>query len=468
MKTLSLAAFAFAIFCGSFAFAQSVSEREAREALRKATRFFHGSVATHGGYVYQYSHDLKKREGEGKTTVDTVWVQPPGTPTVGEAYTTAWELTGEASCQKAARDAVECLLHGQLQSGGWNASIHFDPKTRKKHAYRTAGGHPKGRNHTSLDDDKCTAALRCLIRYDRAAKFADKEVHQAVRVALDALLAAQHPSGGWPQVFSAPADKNAPVRKASYPEGKPTRIKEYWNHLTLNDNNISNTSRTLLLAHEIYKEARLREAAVRAGDFLIRAQMPEPQPGWAQQYDSQMCPAWARKFEPAAITGGESQAAMNTLLDLYEATGERRFLEPLRTALPYYRKSLLPDGRLARFYELKTNRPLYMTRDYKLTYKDDDLPTHYSFKQSSKLDRLEARWKKLLDADWKAPVRQTAKVPSEKEVRRMIDALDERGAWVEEGLLRYHGKGDDTRRIIRSATFAKNLEALARFVAEKP
>ena len=49
-------------------------------------------------------------------------------------------------------------------------------------------------------------------------------------------------------------------------------------------------------------------------------------------------------------------------------------------ALAYLKKSLLPDGRLARFYELKTNKPLYFTKTYELTYDDSDMPTHYSFK----------------------------------------------------------------------------------------
>src|SRR5688572_2795563 len=59
---------------------------EARAAVKKAVGFYRGKVAVHGGYVYRYSADLQKREGEGKTGPDTVWVQPPGMPSVGLAY----------------------------------------------------------------------------------------------------------------------------------------------------------------------------------------------------------------------------------------------------------------------------------------------------------------------------------------------------------------------------------------------
>ena len=49
--------------------------------------------------------------------------------------------------------------------------------------------------------------------------------------------------------------------------------------------------------------------------------------------------------------------------------------------------------------------------------------------------------------------------------RTVIDALDDRGAWVEDGRLRYHGEDDDTRRVISSQSFVDNLKTLARFIA---
>ena len=52
---------------------------------------------------------------------------------------------------------------------------------------------------------------------------------------------------------------------------------------------------------------------------------------------------------------------------------------------------MLPNGQFARFYELKTNKPLYFTKDYKLTYDDGDVPTHYSFKIGNRLDTIETQ-----------------------------------------------------------------------------
>src|SRR5215212_2860323 len=68
---------------------------QATRALKKAATFYRGKVASHGGYVYYYSLDLKQRWGEGEATADTIFVERPGTPTVGTAYLRAYEATGD-------------------------------------------------------------------------------------------------------------------------------------------------------------------------------------------------------------------------------------------------------------------------------------------------------------------------------------------------------------------------------------
>ena len=55
-------------------------------------------------------------------------------------------------------------------------------------------------------------------------------------------------------------------------------------------------------------------------------------------------------------------------MQLYRETGQRKFLEPVPRALAYLNRSRLPDGKLARFYELRTNKPLFFTADYQLTF----------------------------------------------------------------------------------------------------
>src|SRR5204862_5152957 len=106
-------------------------------------------------------------------------------------------------------------------------------------------------------------------------------------------------------------------------------IKNYWELPTLNDDLATDVIQTLTDGWEIYKDEGCRRAIARLGDFLILAQMPEPQPGWAQQYDRQMRPAWARKFEPPALAGRESQDAIAALIAIHRFTGDAKYLEPI-------------------------------------------------------------------------------------------------------------------------------------------
>ncbi|QDT56397.1 Pectic acid lyase [Caulifigura coniformis] len=451
---------------------------QARDAVSRAGAFYHEKVAAHGGYVYQYSADLSLREGESVTDLETVWVQPPGTPTVGLTFLKAYERTGDERLLVAAKDAAYCLLEGQFQSGAWNGWIDFAPDKRKNYAFITGKNQKKNaRNYSTFDDDKTQAALKFLMRYDRSTGFKDARVHAAVERALSSVLTAQFAHGGWPQGYKAPVDQTVTkVARARYPADWPRQYPggDYWDFPTLNDNSQVDVIETLFQASEIYGQPAYRSAALKGAGFLLAAQMPEPQPAWAQQYNYDFEPVWARKFEPPAVSGSESQNVIAMLMDVYVETGDRTFLAAIEPALNYLERSKLSDGQLARFYELKTNEPLYFTREYVLTKDDSDLPTHYGFKVSSKLESLRKRFEKLSTAKPAALEQEKARLwgrsertspPSADEVQRVIASLDHRGAWVETGRLKYHPGKKEDRPIISSATFARNMDLLSRYIA---
>jgi hypothetical protein len=456
---------------------EALTKEQATAALRQAVRFFKEEVSASGGYVWRVSADLTKHEGEGKAGPTTGWIEPPGTPSVGLAYLEAYELTGDPLLLEAAVEAGRALVSTQLISGGWSKrGIEFAPEDRQRYAYRADAPEPGGRrfNRTTFDDDNSQSALRLLMHLDRVLEFKNEPIREAAEYAREAFIKAQYPNGGWPQEYTEfPDPEQFPVKPASYPDEWPREFprQNFYGYYTINDNTISDLITTMLLAWDIYGEDRYLESAKRGGEFFILAQMPDPQPGWAQQYNAEMHPAWARRFEPPAVTGGESRAAIRSLIQLYQRTGEERFLEPVPKALDYYRKSELPGGRLARFYELKTNRPLYFTKDYELTYSSDDMPTHYAFIVRSWVDRMTREYERARD---RGPLREKPPLsPSaprmtdglRQQAREAVAAMDERGAWVEAGRLRYHGEDDETRQVIQSRTFIENLGTLARFIA---
>ncbi len=454
---------------------------QAAEALRKATAYFRTKVATEGGYLWRYSEDFARREGEEKATATQVWVQPPGTPTVGMAFLDAYAATGDSTYRDAARDAARALVRGQLRSGGWDYRIEFDPEKRIRYAYRTQPAAPldarKAMNVTTLDDDTTQSAVRLLMRVDKALGFKDAPIHDAAISALDALLKAQYPNGAWPQRFDHFPDPAAfPVVAASFPESwsRTWSKGNYSSHYTLNDNSLADMIEVMIEATKVYGDPKYKAAAEKGGGFLILAQMPEPQPAWAQQYDAAMHPAWARKFEPPAVTGGESQEAVGILLQLYRETGDPRYLEPVGPALEYLRRSRLPDGRLARFYELKTNRPLYFTKDYTLTDSDADMPTHYAFKTSDRTARLVREYQELRargPGRTDSPVATSRKpaLPSktlEDRVQAAIAALDDQGRWLSTGKIRTEDSPDSPAgKVISTDLFVRNASVLTQYLA---
>jgi PelA/Pel-15E family pectate lyase len=447
------------------AFAQAELRDQASRTLKKAATYYHTKVASHGGYVYYYSLDLKDRWGEGQFGPETIFVQPPGTPTVGMAFLKAHAATGDAFYLDAARDAANALVYGQLQSGGWTQVIHF-AQAKRMGKYRNGRG--GSWNVSSLDDGQTQSALQMLMRADQALGFKGEKIHEAAEFGLNALLKAQFANGAFPQVWIAPVP-DKPVVKAKYPDydwKTEGRVKNYWDYYTLNDNLAGTVCETLIEAHQIYKDDRFKKAIEKLGDFLILAQMPDPQPGWCQQYSYEMIPIWARKFEPAAITGHESQDVMRTLIKIARYTGQKKYLEPIPKALAYFKKQVLPDGKIPRFIELKTDRPLYMDAKYQLTYDDSAAPSHYGWKQTARFDQIEKAYK---DAEAGIDVERSRSAKDlEARVRQIIRDIDDEGRWVStyagEGLV---GQPKFARsfRYISSDVFSRNVETLSEYLA---
>lgn len=444
---------------------------EVKAAMKQSATFFAEKVSKHGGYVYYYSTDLEKRLGEGVAEADQIWVQPPGTPTVGMAFLEAYQATRDPFYLQVAINAAEALVYGQLQSGAWTNAIDFNPRGSRVSQYRNGKG--KGRNFSTLDDDISQSAIQFLAKLDRETGFQNRSIHEAVELALNALLGAQFPNGAFPQGWdetSASANQSAD-KKANYPEYNwrtEGRIKEYWDAYTLNDGVAETVVDTLLTAYEVYQKEEYRDALRRLGDFLILAQMPSPQPAWAQQYNYEMQPIWARKFEPPAIAARESEGVIISLMKIAMHFKDKKYLEPIPAALKYLEASELPGGVLPRYLELKTNEPLYMERDgkaYKLTNSDARLPSHYGWKNPSNVTQLKTAWQSIQSRKGlPSPVVPEGPMPTVVEV---ISSLDSEGRWVSE----YSGealvgqpKFASGEAYINSAVFSRNMGILSQYL----
>ncbi len=420
---------------------------QVESALRRAAEYFRATVSTRGGYLWVYSEDLSHREGEVEATATQIWVQPPGTPSVGFTYLKAYGATGDAfylDCAKAASDA---LVWGQLESGGWDYKIDFGAVQSGRWYYRRDQGNLTDKesahrhNISTFDDNTTQSALRFLIAVDKACR--DTRYVDTVNSGLNLLLRSQFENGAWPQRY--------PLNKSNYSR-----------YYTFNDNAINDCIEVMFDAYHAYGDERYLESAKRGGDFIIASQLPAPQSGWAQQYSWDMQPAPARWFEPAACNGLVTSRNIATLISLYERTGEGKYLEPIPAAIDWLDRSKMGDGTWARFYELETNRPVYVNMDREVVYEFVNIRPGYGWKGNFGIPSVIAEYRKLKEMGrerYRAANRRTpsAEANSRKmaamraRVVEIINSLDDSGRWVESGQ-------------IRCSTFNSNVAVLCAYI----
>ena len=95
------------------------------------------------------------------------------------------------------------------------------------------------------------------------------------------MLTSQLENGGWPHRY--PSQGN------------------YHDYATFNDEGINDCIRVMIEAHQYYGREEDEDVLMEAGRFFMISQLPPPQPGWAQQYNEFLQPAWARSFEPPSV-----------------------------------------------------------------------------------------------------------------------------------------------------------------------
>ncbi|TFG41445.1 MAG: hypothetical protein E4H48_06055, partial [Syntrophobacterales bacterium] len=313
----------------------------------------------------------------------------------------AYHVTGRADHLRAARDAASALIRGQNVLGGWNHTIQFDrPRAQR----------------VSFDDDQTQGAIRFLMALDQDID--DDTLSQAIDKALALMIEAQLDNGGWPHM---------------YPPGG-----SYHDYATFNDQGINDCIRVMTDAVRYYDKPAYRESLDKVGRFLMISQLPPPQPGWAQQYDEYLQPAWARDFEPPAVCPAVTVNNLMTLMDLYELTHNSLYLKPIPDALRWLDVVRMPNGLWARFVEIGTGKALYYDRDRLRVDTTADLHierrTGYGYENdlSGRIDQVKRRF----DGIRRKKTEPAAQEPDRSwrqmipRVRAILDAQDEQGRWI--------------------------------------
>jgi hypothetical protein len=120
--------------------AQSSVDRGAiLSAMKKATTFMVEKVAHKGGYVWSYLPDMSRQWGEMEAKKTMIWIQPPGTPSMGHLYLDAYHATQDEYYYRAAEQVAGALAAAQHRSGGWNYVFDFAGEQSLRDWYNTIG-----------------------------------------------------------------------------------------------------------------------------------------------------------------------------------------------------------------------------------------------------------------------------------------------------------------------------------------
>ena len=228
-----------------------------------------------------------------------------------------------------------------------------------------------------------------------------------------------------------------------------------------------------------YDTPEYRQSLKRVGRFLMISQLPPPQPGWAQQYNAYLQPAWARDFEPPAVCPAVTVNNLVTLMDLYELTRQSLYLKPIPDALRWLEQMRMPNGLWARFVELGTGKALYYDRDRIRVDSTADLHierrTGYGYENdlSERIEQVQQRFDSIRNKETDSPPHDSGKawqqmIPT---VRAIMEAQDEQGRWITKNdrykrhtrSIRWNGEYE-TRDRISSAVFNRNIRLLCRFL----
>jgi hypothetical protein len=469
-RALLSAAAATAVASATPVLAQAAAPDRAAilNTMKRAAAFMTDEAAVGGGYVWQVLPDFSRRWGELEAAPTMIWVQPPGTATMGHLYLDAYHATGDEQFYTAARAAADALVKGQHPSGGWNYVIDTVSEDNLRRWYDTYGKNAwrmeefqRYYGNATFDDAGTAEASQLMLRMYLEKK--DRRYKAPLDKAIAFVLDSQYPNGGWPQRY--PRVENGGLHGHA----------DYTGYITFNDDVAGENLEFLLYAYQSLGDRRLLDAIHRGMDIYVATQQPMPQPAWGlQHFPDSLKPAGARTYEPQAFATHTTAANIRSMIGFYRLTGDRKYLERLPEALHWLDQVATPaalraPGRTHPTFVLEgSNTPVYIHRkgsnstngQYYADANPNDVIGHYGsfrnldtaalradYEAAAALSPEEARRTSPLSAragllalpkyftlrdvsiwDMGADARRAAATPADR-VARTIGALNPRGYW---------------------------------------
>lgn len=379
------------------------SAADVKASMKLASQFMLDKVSYRGAFVWSYLPDFSRQWGELEATRTMIWMQPPGTASVGHLFLDAYNATGDEYYYHAAEQVAGAIIFAQHPSGGWNYVADFAGEAALKQWYATVGKHAwrleefqHYYGNATFDDAGTAEAAKFLLRL-YSAKL-DPKYRSPLDKAINFVLNSQYPIGGWPQRY--PLMHDHPAKDHD----------DYTSFITFNDDVAAENIDFLLMCYQVLGETRVREPVIRAMNIFLVTQMGAPQPGWALQYTPELQPAGARSYEPKSLHTPTTVDNIRMLMQFYRMTGETKFLARIPEAIEWLESLQLSpkpeyEGRShPSFVELGTNRALFTHRrgsniangEYYVAYEARQMLAHY--KSAARIDtaRLRRDYEQLL------------------------------------------------------------------------
>jgi PelA/Pel-15E family pectate lyase len=291
-----------------------------------------------------------------------------------------WYATDEA-----ARIADEVVLY-QKENGGWEKNIDMAAMPTQKEKDELARK-KSDISETTIDNGATYTQLRFLAKVNTASLTKPTppngfEKHKAAFFkGLDYLFAAQYDNGGYPQFF--------PLKKG------------YYTHITFNDDamigvldlmrDIVEKKGDFLFVDE-GRRARAEKAIEKGIEAILKTQVVVDgvKTVWCAQHDEvTFAPAPARAYEKVSLSGYESVGIVEFLMGVKNP--DQRIVDSIESAIAWFQKTKLTGIKViekpvsggfdhvvvkdstapalwARFYEIGTNRPIFLGRDSIVKY----------------------------------------------------------------------------------------------------
>lgn len=374
----------------------------AAAAIKRAVSYMDEVVSYKGGYVWSYSPDLKQTFGEMEAKRTMLWLQPPGTSSIGHTYLDAYHAIADERFYEASDRTAKAVAQAQQSSGGWNYIYDFASEASLKNWYDTVGmngwrleefQHYYG--NATFDDATTAVAAQLMLRMylEKKDPVYLAATEKAIKFVVDAQFGAAFgiADGGWPQRF--PVNPNAitamPLPNAGQlPAGARAGMEDsdYTLHVTFNDDVMGENIKFLTMCVMTLGRKDLVPNIIRAMDCMQRMQWTSTanaaQSGWSLQHLSRTtngrpagAPAGARSYEPRSLATHTTQTNIQQLLGYFTLTGDKKYLSQLQKAITWLKSAsiqlpaniatinpLLAGRNVATFIELDSNDPLYIHR----------------------------------------------------------------------------------------------------------